>query len=181
MITKHQLLQGSDEWHELRSGLYTGSNAHKLLRYGARSYSLTEQTSFGGNFYTKRGHILEEEAVEMYEAIFGSTVERPGFVTNTDFQSCGYSPDGIVDQTLIEVKCFNEKKHLEILKGEIPINILAQIHFGMMICDLKQAQLIIYNPDIDAEVAFKAIDVKQNRNILNNFKNILSKTKEARI
>ena len=31
---------------------------------------------FAGNFYTKRGHILEEEAIELYEAIIrgcGST------------------------------------------------------------------------------------------------------------
>lgn len=173
MITVHQVTQGTDEWQELRRDRYTGSNAGKLLKFGAIKYALTETGSFGGNYYTKRGHILEDEAIELYEVITGGQVLRPGFVTNSKFPLCGYSPDGIDGQTLLEVKCFNEERHAVIAKGEIPFSILAQIHFGLLITGLREARLILYNPDLDPTLALKILPVKANRNIENNFKRIL--------
>lgn len=175
MITQHAVQQGSEEWQQIRAGKYTGSNAHKLLRYGAIDYALTEAGAFGGNFYTKRGHVLEDEAIELYEQIYGRQVERPGFITNDKYTICGYSPDGVDDQILLEVKCFNQKRHMTIYKGDIPLEILAQIHFGLMITELKQARLLIYNPDLEIPFAFKAIDIKSNRNIQANFKRKLMK------
>lgn len=181
MIQIHDLEQGTPEWHKIRQGKYTGSNASKLLKFGAIEYARTEATSFGGNFYTKRGHILEEEAIELYDEIYSRSALRPGFITNSAYPACGYSPDGIdgdladASTILLEVKCFNEKKHLAIAKGEIPIEILAQIHFGLLICNLKKARLILYNPDLDAQQALKIIDIRHNRNIQSNFKRILGK------
>lgn len=190
MITTYDCQQGSTEWHELRNGKYTGSNASKLIRYGATTYSLTQASDFKGNFYTKRGHVLEEEAIELYEAITHSLVARPGFVTNSRFSSSGYSPDGIDGNLLLEVKCFNKTKHRSITAGQIPIEILAQIHFGLLICGLRKAKLILYNPefakkdvdglpnpDYNPKLALKVIDVKYNQNIQSNFKRILSKEK----
>lgn len=184
MIKTHDVEQGSAEWHELRAGKYTGSNAHKLLRFGQIEYARTETGTFRGNFYTKRGHILEDEAVELYETINGRQVSRLGFITNSAYPTCGYSPDGIdgyihAGGILLEVKCFNEAKHMAIAKGAIPPEILAQIHFGMLISDLRAARLVLYNPDIeDPKLCLQVIEVRYNRNIQNNFKRIL-KSKEV--
>lgn len=77
MITTHQVQQGSDEWKEARVGKYTGSNAYKLLSsFGATEYAKAINDSFTGNFHTERGHILEEEAVDLYETIKGVAVDR---------------------------------------------------------------------------------------------------------
>lgn len=174
-IIFHQTAQGSNAWHEARQGKFTGSNAHKLLgSFGASEYAKAIQSTFKGNFHTKRGHILEEEAIELYEKIKHQHVDRPGFVTNTDFPNCLYSPDGLTDSLVIEVKCFGEAPHMKLFNGDIDIKILAQIHFGMMICGKKAAQLIIYNPELDAKLAFKIIDISFNRKINNNFKRILA-------
>lgn len=184
MIVVHEVTQGTLEWHELRQDKYTGSNAHKLLKFGAVKYAITEQQAFSGNFFTERGHLLEEEAIGLYEIINSCVVQRPGFVSNSLYPGCGYSPDGIqgspgrrdrLRDVLLEVKCFNEKKHLAIAKGEVPVEILAQIHFGLLICGLTKARLILYNPDLAPELALKVIEVSFNRNIQNNFKKILSK------
>lgn len=177
MIQIHELEQGADEWHKLRQGKYTGSNAHKLLKYGAIDYALTQASNFKGNFYTKRGGILEHEAIELYATIKQCTVTRPGFVTNTGYPLCGYSPDGLTDDRVVEVKCFNKTRHMQIFKGEIPIEVLAQVHFGMLICDKPYAHLVIYNPDLDPTYAFKSITIRATRNIQNNFKRILSQDK----
>jgi hypothetical protein len=80
VITVHEVEQGTEEWQLLRIGKYTGSNAHKLLKYGARAYSLTEAGNFSGNFWTKRGHMLEDEAIELYQEITGHQVS-PGLAS----------------------------------------------------------------------------------------------------
>ena len=179
MIHVHDVEQGTSEWLALRAGKYTGANAHKLLRYGAVSHALTEQSSFGGNYYTKRGHILEDEAVELYEAIKKRHVQRPGFVTNDKYPTCGYSPDGLAEATLIEVKCFKADRHLAIYRGDIPFTVLAQIHFGLLITELKTANLLIYNPELEPKLALKIIEIKANRNIASNFKRILREEAHA--
>lgn len=179
MVTIHDVQQGTPEWQELRRGKYTGSNAHKLLKFGKIPYSRTEDTGFRGNYYTKRGQALEPEAIELYEAITGHAIRRPGLVTNSRYPGCAYSPDGFDEAVpssvcLLEVKCFNKAKHLAIAKGEIPLEVLAQVHFGLFICDLGEARLILYNPDLDVKLALKILTIKRSRSIDNNFKRILS-------
>lgn len=181
MIVIHDLEQGSQAWHDIREGRFTGSSAHNLLKHGAVDYSLTKPSNFKGNFYTKRGHTLEPEAIQLFESIYKTTVQRPGFVTNDRYPTAGYSPDGLTNDMVIEVKCFNEKRHLDMYDGNIPFEILAQIHFGMFVCEKKIATLIIYNPSLDlnkysVKQQFKMIQIKQNRNIINNFKRILGVT-----
>ncbi len=186
MVTIHDVKQGDEVWHELRSGKYTGQNADKLLAYSASikvvngvasSYALTEITGFSGNFFTRRGHYLEDEALELYAEITGHTVSRPGFVTNDQYPDCGYSPDGHDDELEIplEVKAFEREKHLKMYRGDIPMKIRAQIHFGQFIWEKKGARLLIYNPELDPKQAFKIIDIPYNQNIQNNFKRILGK------
>lgn len=182
MITTHDVDQKTEEWQKLRAGKYTGSNADKLLAHANKlkivdgvisGYSLTEISGFTGNFYTRRGGLLEDEAIELYKAIRKVEVERPGFVTNSRYPMCGYSPDGICTDRTIEVKCFKEDKHLSIYNGDIPISVLAQTHFGMLICDKPLCDLVIYHPKLPPKQAFKIIAIKQNRRINANFKRIL--------
>lgn len=174
MITIHDINQNSNEWLQLRAGKFTGSGAHKLLKNGAIDYALTETGNFKGNYWTKRGHILEEEAIELYEQITDLRVSRPGFVTNSNFPTCGYSPDGLTDLRLIEVKCFDKAEHMKLVRGEIKFTVLAQIHFGLLITGLKVADLIAYNPEMeDPKDMFAIIPVKGSRAIQSNFKRIL--------
>lgn len=175
MITLHQVPQGSDEWLKARVGKYSGSNSYKLLGpFGAIEYAKAIESSFKGNFYTKRGHILEDEALDdFYSVIFAAEVQRPGFITNSDYPDCLYSPDGIDGEILLEVKCFGEKPHMEIVNGHIPVKILAQIHFGMLIGCFKSARLIAYNPELEADVAFASIPVDYDAEIAANFNRIL--------
>lgn len=182
MITVHETIQGSEEWAAARIGKFTGSNAYRLLgSFGANEYSKAIEASFSGNFYTKRGHILEEEAIEIYETVTGRPGTRPGYVTNSDYPSCLYSPDDLDDEYVIEVKCFGEKPHMQIFKGDIPLKVLAQIHFGMLICGKKKGRLVIYNPDLEPQFAFKIIEIPFSRDIQNNFKRILAAGETANV
>lgn len=173
MITYHDIEQGTPEWKELRADRYTGSNADKLLQYAGRTrltdgeitpYAIAEITGFKGNFYTRRGHLLEDQAIALYQKITGETGiriddnRRVGFVTNEKYPHCGYSPDDIYPDKTIEVKAFEVKKHLAMIEGDIPLKVLAQCYFGMLICDKKLCDLLLYNPTF----AKKEIDGKHN-------------------
>ncbi len=191
MITIHNLEQGSPEWLELRKDLYTGSGADKLLSFSGHvkivdgvvsAYALSEITGFGGNFHTRRGHILEDEAIELYQQIKKCEVmtsPEAGFVTNSKFPTCGYSPDGLRIDRTIECKAFNPEKHMKMFNGEIPLKVLAQCHFGMLICGKRICDLIIYNPDLEAAQAFKVITIRWNPAIAKNFKRKLLPQKVA--
>lgn len=172
MITLHRFEQNSPEWRGKRDGLYTGSNAHKLFKFGKIEYAKTAEAQWGGNFYTRRGHILEDEAIALYEQIYGIKVDRPGFVTNDKYPECGYSPDALRPDRTIEVKAFNEVKHLEVAEY-VPLEILAQTSFGQIICEKKLCDLLLYNPDLPADKALIIITLKLNRDVERNFKRIM--------
>ena len=176
MIKTHPVAQGSPEWLELRKGLYTGSNAHKLLKFGTIDYSKNADSTFNGNFYTKRGHILEDEAIDLYQRINRVVVERPGFVTNSKYPGCGYSPDGLTADRTIEVKCFNEEKHRAAAKY-IPLEVKSQGHFGMLICEKKLCDLILYNPELPASEALIVLTIRQNPAVQANLRKILKDVK----
>ncbi len=200
MIILHDVQQGTEEWKILRAPFYTGANAEKLLSYFSRvkiidgvvsPYAIAEITGFSGNFYTKRGHILEDEAIELYQQIKKVTVRLIGFVTNTLYPTCGYSPDGLTLDRTIECKAFNIEKHLKMIAGDIPLKVLAQCHFGMLICAKRMCDLVLYNPDLakkqlkdkdgnlydnphyDPKKALVVITIKWNPAIAGNFKRIL--------
>lgn len=207
MIELHDIEQGTEEWLELRKDLYTGSGADKLLRHSSKikivdgvvsAYALSEITGFSGNFHTKRGHVLEDEAIEIYQHIRGSVgIRMPsgrkvGFVTNSKFPNCGYSPDDLYPDRTVEVKAFSKEKHLQLIGGDIPLKVLAQCYFGQLICGKKLTDLVPYNPhfvrktlvdaegneypnpDYDPAKAFKIIPIRWKPKVAANFKRKLS-------
>lgn len=166
-----EVKQNTPEWIKLRQSHVTGSNADTLLTRGLPAALKANLSEFNGNFFTKRGHILEDEAIELYEAIHDCKVERPGFVINDKWPSAGCSPDGIDDWlVLLEVKAFAERKHLEIMDIDtIPFKIMAQLQWNMMITELELARLILYNPDVeDNKLAYREIEVAANPRIQAN-------------
>lgn len=167
-----EIKQNSDEWLKAREGKVTGSIADTLLTRGLDAALKANYSHFKGNYYTQRGHILEDECIEVYEGIYGVKVDRPGMVTNDAFPGAACSPDGIDGIYLIEVKAFNEKRHNEIVSvNTIPMKIMAQLQFNMMICGLKESKLLLYNPDLDdPKKCYRELRVRANPRIQGNLK-----------
>ena len=179
MIHLHQVEQGSLEWLERRADSYTGSNAYKLLTpLGQSEYAKAGRSNFKGNFWTKRGHVLEDEAIELYEAITGEKVDRPGFVTNDKYPGCLFSPDGLVLATkkVIEVKSFSERQHMKLVRGDIDVKIIAQIQYGLTITEFAGGVLLAYNPKMaNVRERLAIIPVPRNKNTVKNFQSILTR------
>lgn len=171
-ITILEIEQNSEQWLKEREDLVTGSISDVLLTRGLDEALKQNSKHFNGNYYTERGHILEIETIEVYEAVHNVKVERPGMVKNSKYPNAACSPDGIDKPYLLEVKCFALKKHMSILTAkDIPFKIMSQLQFNMMICGLKIAKLVMYNPDCEKpEDCYREIIVRANSSIQSNFK-----------
>lgn len=165
MIITHNIEQNSEEWLQARIGKFTGSNAIKLLKHGRVDRARVEAKEFKGNRWTQRGHDLEPYAIAAYEQVKDVKVDRPGFITNDRYPECLFSPDGLLEDSVIEVKCFGEDRHNKINKGNIPDEILAQVHFGMIMCELEYANLVLFNPDIEPSKALKIIKITKDKRL----------------
>lgn len=159
----NEIKQGSQAWLDLRKGKVTASNAIKLLNNQKISTG-----SNGQSFAMERGTILEPQARQLYEKIKGVKVQEVGFITNDRYPNAGYSPDGVVDSGLLEIKCFGTKNHNQILRGEISMAITAQIQFGMLIAEQPWCDLVAYNPQEEPKNAIKIIRVFADQDIQNN-------------
>jgi len=147
MIRFYNMPQRSDQWYTYRKGRWTGSTAIDLLK-GKKSPP--ESNGDYDNKYMLRGRVLEPLAIEAYEKYTDQLglVKQYGFITNSKYKHAGYSPDGVIGNTLLEVKCLGEENHTKLF-DTIPANYMAQIQFGLLISELPKALLIGYNPDHD--------------------------------
>lgn len=156
LYTNDEVKQGTPEWHKLREGLLTGTDAYDILQNKSYDSILMKKqnNNFQGNYYTRRGHILEDEAREIYSQVYNKVFEY-GFIKNDKYPKCGYSPDGIIrnldhfDKSgLWECKAFNENRHWQVYVS-LDAHVLAQVQFGLLITELPWCDLILYNPDVD--------------------------------
>jgi predicted phage-related endonuclease len=169
MIIWHDVEQGSQKWKLLRAPLWTGSTAIRLLQ----GKSLPVESDWDGNDATRRGHALEVAAIREYERKYQTKVRRPGFVTNTVYPNAGYSPDGIDHAWLLEAKAFAGKRHSDLTAGDIPLTVLVQIFFGMIVTGLRKARLLAFNPDVVGEEQLTVIEITYDKIIGTNIRNKL--------
>lgn len=157
MITWHEVEQGSPAWKRIRKGLWTGSVTIRLLQ--GKQY--LEQPD--NDFVHHRGHALELVAIREYERKYHHKVARPGFVTNSVYPNAGYSPDGIDGCWLLECKAFEGKRHEDLVAEKIPLTVLTQIYFGMIITGLRKARLLAINPEQEEQLT--VIEIKYDKTI----------------
>lgn len=150
--------QGTPEWFELRKGKMTASHAQAIGNVGkgletyiyeimAEYYSSGEKEQFS-NEHTERGNELETLARHIYELEKGVDIEQVTFIEQDEYVGC--SPDGLVNDGLIEIKCPNDVEYLKyLLNGEnqIDTKYIWQVQMQMLITQRQWCDLIIYNPN----------------------------------
>lgn len=168
-ITYHaEVLQGSDEWAELRTGILTASEmklivtptlkvadnekvrAHLWELLAQRISNYVEPTFYGDDML--RGHMDEEEARKLYARHF-EPVEEIGFVTNDDHGfTLGYSPDGMIRKRTAAIECKSRRQKYQVqtivehhLTGAIPADYMMQCHSALLIADLTFIDLVSYS------------------------------------
>ena len=170
-IFHDDIMQGTDEWYNIRLGKLTASDFHVMLGksqtktdklweiIAERLTGDTDQEPFTG-FAAERGKILEAEARRMYSAINDCGVRETGFVEpdedNPWYGFVGSSPDGLIGEDGgLEIKCYYAKNFLqytEPVEGGgrvityIKPEVKTQIQFNLMITGRKWWDLMYYHP-----------------------------------
>lgn len=149
--------QGSAEWFDVRKGIPTASEFHKVMaKIGPKGgttgkeyvqrvqYMRTlaaeiitgepAESEWLGNRHTERGKEREDEARLMYAMLNDIEPQRVAFVRNGN---CGASPDSFVgDAGGIEIKDALPHRHIERLQsGSLPTEHKWQVIGALLVCE----------------------------------------------
>jgi hypothetical protein len=172
----HELEQGSPEWHNVRMGIPTASQMHRILTpsrgelaTGRFSYAyelvaerLLKETkqNLTGMYWPERGRLLEFDAVRHYEFVHSCRTAKVGFVT-PDHGMWGCSPDRIMvdDLGTLELKCPSPEVHLKYFAEGPGNDYKVQLQATMMITGFPWADFMSYHPQLpDALYRFERDD-----------------------
>lgn len=176
------LIQGSDEWLELRKGKITGTSAWKLLA-GQNPKDIiresSQESNFSGNKYTERGHILEKECRDLYADLTQVEVKEAGAILNDKYPNCMTSPDGLISEDGgLEIKSFLAE-HMNDVWENLDSHIIAQVQWNLFISERAYWDLCLYNPELPPEEAFKVRRFTPDKEIFNKFKEALFLVEDA--
>lgn len=168
-VTYHDVIQGDDDWAELRRGILTASEmslvvtaktlkpadndkvrAHLWELLAQRISKYVEPTFYGDDML--RGHEDEVEARKLYSK-HRSKVEEIGFITDDRWGfTIGYSPDGLIENRTAGIECKSRRQKFQVqtivehhLTGAIPGDYLMQCQTGMLVANLKFIDLVSYS------------------------------------
>jgi hypothetical protein len=186
MIQIFDCAQNTTEWFAARAGIPTASEFHTVMasgRGGGESktrktylYKLAgevvtgEATEGYTNAHMERGHVMEDEAREMYSFIADADIQRVGFVRNGDK---GASPDGLIGSNgMFEAK--SKLPHLLIeclMRDDFPPEHKAQCQGALWVAEREWIDIVVYWPRLplfvkrayrdEAYIATMATAVKQ--------------------
>lgn len=152
--------QGSVDWSIARAGIPTASEFDNLIsptwkiRTGEmpQTYLAAKlaEAWLGGplvgfnTFDVEMGNILEEEARPRLSLELEREVDTVGLIT-TDDGKIGCSPDGLIGEEGVEIKCPAPTAHVKyLLAGQVPPQYLAQVHGGMYVTGFKSWKFFCY-------------------------------------
>lgn len=137
-----EIVQGSDEWHQLRKNKITATDAciimgssHWKTRIQLYNEKISEEINTFSNQRMQRGIELEPIARALFEIQSGFTVYPKVIVKDWAMSSV----DGIslCGKYLVEIKCPGEKDHAIALSGKVPDHYYPQLQHQMWVCDLE--------------------------------------------
>jgi putative phage-type endonuclease len=158
-----EIVQGSDEWKQLRLGKVTASRVADMVArtktgYGASRANYAAQliaerlTGQPADSYTnaamQHGTDTEPEAKNAYEFYLGYQIQEVAFVPHPTIPDAGCSPDGLVgDVSMVEIKCPNTATHLDTLLGQsTPARYIDQMQFQMACTGRLRCDFVSYDP-----------------------------------
>lgn len=158
--------QGTPEWHQARLGKITASRLHDILP-GKSGYKAARKNYeaeliceiltgvYDDNSYCSQamdyGSEMESIARSAYEARHGEFIQEVGFVISDDIDFLGASPDGILKNKGIEIKCPKPATHINTIiryvddNKYIPPQYYTQMQTGMIVTGFQEWDYISFD------------------------------------
>lgn len=154
--------QGSEEWLKARCGIITASNMSQIItatkkpssQAGAYMDKLIAEkltgskSSIKSSEWMERGVELESEA-RLYYSFIAEDVKEVGFIYKDESKRVGCSPDGLLEDRGLEIKCpapHTQVKYL--LENKLPTEYVCQVQGSMYVTGLKKWDFLSYHPQM---------------------------------
>lgn len=161
----HNIDQHSEAWHEIRCGRVTGTRFKALVAKDTTDTYKDLLTTIACEIITRRaeetysnaamekGLELEPVARAVYEEITGNKVKTAGFISpdeDSEFAEwIGISPDGLIEDGMIEIKCPLMKTHMGyIMWNQLPSEYRYQVQGQLFVTGLKFCDFISFAEDM---------------------------------
>ncbi len=152
---RHDVEQGSPEWHALRTKHVTASES--LIIMGLSPWTTREQLleqklglrqNEAINSAMLRGQLLEPKARACAEDMLG-TLFVPEVFTSIEYPFMLASLDGVCidNKYILEIKCTNKKNHELAKNGKIPDYYMPQVQHQISVCDVDQCYYFSFDGD----------------------------------
>ena len=175
--------QGTESWFANRLGKVTASRLADVLAKTKTGYSAsranymtqlmleritqTRAESFS-NAAMAWGTEQEPFARAAYEAHTGQMVEEVGFMPHPTIEAAGASPDGLVGDGMVEIKCPSSSTALEVWlthsQGGNPVDAkyYAQMQWQMRCADRAWCDYVVFDPRMPSKAQLFIFRVERN-------------------
>lgn len=171
--------QGTTEWHLLRLGKVTASRITDVLSKGKSGESAGRKnyrmelvvqrlTGLPGESFTsaamEHGVLTEPKARFAYEAEKQQFVEQVAFVDHPSIEWFGCSPDGLVNDGLIEIKCPNSITHIEYLTDQKPpAKYIPQMQCQMAVTGRQWCDFVSFDPRLPDDLQLFVVRLERDQ------------------
>ena len=167
-----------EAWLQARLGKVTASRVADVVAktktgYGASRDNYMAQlicerltgkpTEGFSNAAMEWGTQTEPQARAAYSAKTGELVEEVGFLCHPVIERAGASPDGVVGEGLVEIKCPNTATHLEyVLSGKPPEKYVTQMQWQMACTGKAWCDFVSYDPRLPEHLQMLIVRVPRD-------------------
>ena len=178
-IERDCMEQRTEEWFSARLGKVTASRVADVLAKIKSGESASRKnykmelvvqrlTNKQGESFTnvamEWGTEQEPFARMAYEAHTGTFVKEEGFVDHPTIEGFGCSPDGIVGEGLIEIKCPNTATHIEtVLENKAPSKYIPQMQCQMACTGAKWCDFVSFDPRVPEDLQLFVVRVERDQ------------------
>jgi len=171
--------QRTEEWFSARLGKVTASRVADVLAKIKTGESASRKnykmelvvqrlTNKQGESFTNAamewGTEQEPFARMAYEAHTGTFVKEEGFVDHPKIEGFGCSPDGVVGEGLIEIKCPNTANHIEtVLENKVPSKYIPQMQCQMACTGAKWCDFVSFDPRLPEDLQLFVVRVERDQ------------------
>lgn len=163
------IVQGSLEWRMLRAGNVTASRVAEVIAKTKSGYSTSRENymtelvieRFGiisegfTNSAMEHGTETEPLARSAYELVNGVMVNEVAYVTHPTILRAGASPDGVINDGLLEIKCPTSKTHFEyLLANEVPAKYKPQMAWQMACTGAQWCDFVSFDNRVPEDLQY---------------------------
>lgn len=171
--------QGSNEWHLLRLGKVTASRIADVLSKGKSGESASRRnyrtelvvqrlTGLPGESFSnaamEHGVRTEPKARTAYEVEKQQFVEQVAFIDHPSIEWFGCSPDGLVADGLIEIKCPNSTTHVDYLAdNKPPAKYIPQMQCQMAVTGRQWCDFVSFDPRLPDDLQLFVVRLERDQ------------------